>query len=176
MEIIYDRELFKEKLSGCSKEQLVELITDYAEQFVAFERYVLSEIYEPISSEDVYQEFLDNYIHSVEDASSASVDDLYSRGTIFIKSMEKLPDSVSKIMVYLNAINEFDRLLYEGIGWYGHGEWLVEQLTDECMNNIKSIVDKAISIDFMHDHKGVCPHVHIDLNHDKKSSRSITFG
>lgn len=29
--------------------------------------------------------------------------------------------------------------------------------------------NQHISIDFMHDHKGVRPHVHIDLNHDKKA-------
>lgn len=144
MESIGDREQFKERLPKCSKEQLIELITDYADQFVEFERYVLCEISESTSPLDVYQEFFDNYIHFIDDASTASVDVLYSSGLKFIKNMEKLTDSVSKVMAYLTVINEFDKLLSEGLGCYEHDEWLIEQLAGECMKNIKSIADRAI--------------------------------
>ena len=93
---------------------------------------------------DVYKEFYDNYIHLIDDASTASVDVLCSGSLIFLKKMEKLPDSVEKIMAFLNVINEFDRLLSEWLGCYGHDERIIEQLADECMNNIKSIADRAI--------------------------------
>lgn len=143
METMEDVRRFKEELAACSKEELIDLISDHAERNYLFERYVREKIKHSDNADEILKGFMYNYIETIDDPSSASVDILCEGGDIFLEKMEKAVDSVSKAKAYLTVINELDDLLSGGIGWYDDDDWLVVEIAKKCMQNILKMAKSA---------------------------------
>ncbi len=144
METMEDVRRFKEELAASSKEELIDLISDHAERNYLFERYVREKIKRSDNADEILKGFLYNYIETIDDPSSTSVDILCEGGDVFLEKMEKVADSVSKARAYLTVINALDDLLSGGIGWYDDDDWLVVDIAKNCMENIFEMAKSAV--------------------------------
>ncbi|MGN1089776.1 MAG: hypothetical protein ACI4Q6_05185 [Huintestinicola sp.] len=138
-----DLRLFKEELAACSKGELIDIISDHADRNYLFERFVREKIKHSDNADEILKGFMYNYIETLDDPSSASVDILCEGGDVFLEKMEKVADSVSKVKAYLTVINELDDILDGGIGWYDDDDWLVVDIANKCMQNILKMAKSA---------------------------------
>lgn len=143
METAEDVKLFKEQLAACSKDELVDLIIKYAERDYIFECYVREKIKHSDNVDEILKGFLDNYIDTIDDPSSASDDVLCTGGDIFLEKMGNASDSVGKAMAYLTVINKLDDLLSGGIGWYDDDDFLIVEIAENCMKKILKMAKSA---------------------------------